>query len=1613
MKPKYEISIWRDEYNSGLNRFVEHKEIVIGSDTMTSENRARNPKLINNINGTNKFSFDLYYRYIDTRTGEEVENPYVPYLVNERKIKVLWKGEWYDLLVKQIKEDQAQRIFTYTCEDSYITELSRTGFELEFATELENNIDTAPNLIKATIENTEWRFDDEQSDKIYQLTEEPVYETKLLNAIENVEKCPEGTGNLDVGAFNINNVLLYYSFAPNKDDLENKIQIYYTNDPEGFKHNVNEMLVINGDCYNLTVTWDISGNTATAKVDSIELFTIDFDTGLSNRYRAERYVQSQQTAYNDIVGRYVYLFNDSSVEPKIVCGYSTTEYNDAQAVVNLITNPANFKNVSGWTSNDDNAKLTFKIWPEFNRETTISKYVAISYLKLDQNNNEYLYSNSGIQNNRAYINNGFIAGDKYIFRIRAHESNEDGKSPNITNYIQDAGRFNILFQSTGEEPTTVFELDDIENNPHYDQNNNWFEYQYKCVKSCSYNDLLSSDDSCDIKIAPAGNPFWIEEIQFYPLRMGVKVIQPDNESEEPREELVRINPGEMDIQSVAQVVWKYFYQDQPAGTTINTLEYLETTPEPSINYIPLTNDYLSFAMIEESQSNRFNILQSIAEKFKCWVRFRVEHDPETGYILYDSKGPRKFIGVKVEAGEETGIGFIYGIDLKGVTRDIKSDKISTKTIVLQNDNEFGKNGFCTIARSQYNYPKENTIFNFDYYIQQGLLDRNIIQNDLYGTLTGIRYYKTLHDLNTQYEINLDEYLNKNSELTRQKASQTVYEQYLTAAKEEKNSIVDSLMKLAGTDNWDYVNQYAQAHRRDTKVQSLLDDYAIINQTITVYQNLYLSISDSVGLLETRINELIDAQNSIIDSLRDKNTEFYKKYARYIQEGTWTSEDYWDDDLYYLDALQVAYESSRPQISYNINVMRLSDLEDYASKVFKLGDISFIQDVKYFGYNKDGITPYKEKVVLTEITSNFDTPDKDTIKVQNYLNQFDDLFQRITAATQNLEFSEGKYARAANLVADDGTIKASIIQETFNSNKDLIYGAQNESVTMDNTGVTVSDNGDASHLLKITSGGVFVSNDGGETWKNAIRGDGINTELLTAGRINTENITVYNGEHPSFRWDSTGINAYGYDSVGVDTRQMVRFDQYGMYGLKLPAGTEDPTFTPTSIDDIYDNASFGLTWEKFFMKRTNGGTGASYKSIEISTVDDIVVRQGESEDEQIIRVKIGCLDEELDNYGIYIANKEGQIVFKSDNTGAQIAGWLLGQDSAGIGYLKSEETVDNHYIQIKANGSIGSYGGDEHITTEGTYRVVTTSPCTAIQLDGTSSEPIPIPSGTTLWVFESSVGKLTAEYIEQSDVVDPQRELAPPEGLPVAPSIIQFVLPRNPKINYELINVEPHIILDKCQTSQKIEEISGLTFTTYSYTFINKIFVKNSNSEIVLTINSSSPHGSNADRYVPAADTDWYIDSNGSAVFHDINADGGQIAGWWISNDKIYQTYDGTPNGKIKTQLSATGATGSDGNLYSIITDAVNAAMATLGGVILSNGLVNGFNIAQIAKLAKEAKDKADSALTKSRADQLYAAASHRHRLNCNVHISYESSPGHSTTIYGFNSSSPYTGTSTS
>ena len=218
-KDTYEISVWRDVLVNG--HYEEAKIAVIGSDKLKASCRAIEPKLIENINGTNTFTFkmlyqcrdleiqDLYttlsvplpalsteqlleesrnlllvYRSLESTAAEGYANPFIPYLSNERKVKLLWKNQWYDLVIKNCQEDSSGRSIIYTCTDAYINELSKTGFDLVFSTEKQNNQGTVIELGERILEGSDWEIDAAASDIIQQENEEPVFEITLNDEID-------------------------------------------------------------------------------------------------------------------------------------------------------------------------------------------------------------------------------------------------------------------------------------------------------------------------------------------------------------------------------------------------------------------------------------------------------------------------------------------------------------------------------------------------------------------------------------------------------------------------------------------------------------------------------------------------------------------------------------------------------------------------------------------------------------------------------------------------------------------------------------------------------------------------------------------------------------------------------------------------------------------------------------------------------------------------------------------------------------------------------------------------------------------------------------------------------------------------------------------------------------------------------------------------------------------------------------------------------------------------------------------------------------------------------------------------------------------------------------
>lgn len=1296
IKNKYEISLWNDKFIKSTEtipaHYEEEKICILGSDSMTSQARVVEPKLVQNVNGTNILTFKLFYYYIDNETGEKVRNPFLSLLVNERKIKCRWDNKWYDFVIKGIQEDSSGKSITYTCSDLFVNELSKTGFNLEFNTDLNNNQGTAQELAEKVLEGTDWKLDIQKSDHILQTIEEPLYKTITTQVIDTLEGTKIGENS---------EIYLFYSVVSEKETF---IQFIYNE--KGYETEANSQLLKENNCFSIEV----------ADYDKwLEKYTTGIGSTLSD-YRGKRLIRQQLQEFNDAVGRNCYVFNKSNTDKTKVLGYSTIEYKDPTVILNLISNSKDFVDTNGWLGN-----LEWQLYPLFyNSENIPIDYEGKTYLltsgEQDSKNNYLPIFNSGLQNSAIYLENGLQTGQKYIVRIKAY-ADDNGKPSNTLIAPTDVS-FQILdyFNSLGagsdgvpehnsdsycnfttplikntyvstkdttpspektyyiwenKEYTVQKNLDSFSADlKYYELGDKVIEFEVEILKSIPRADITAgylkeAEKDNSQHIAKPGlfiylPKCWLEEIQFYQKVEGYNG------------QVIHI--GDLDTQSVGTTYYKYFIPNNSYKNE-DDIKFLYSGTEKQTGYVKLYKDdtkvlYEKIRSINKKQSNRFNLLQSIAETFECWVRFNIDHD-SSGKIIYDNGFPKKTVYLKEKIGNELGYGFKYGIDLKTISRSIDSNQITTKVIVSPNINEHAEEGICEIAKSLYSETGENYIYDFGYYISQGLLNSGELNKYFYLPEDGTSgFYIQLKQLNTEYNTRVQKIAAKKIELSKQASLQTVYDQYVSSAQEEIISLRSQLAQLAGLKNYNIekVLAYISNHQDNEKAINLLTTLTTTEHNLENYKNSLFLIEKSVSNLTSFIDTEEEKNKKILDKKKNLEENFYKRFSRFIQEGSWTSQDYIDENLYYLDAKSVAYTSSRPKVSYNISVIRLNALPEFAGKIFNVGDISYIEDTEFFGYviGKNGWkTPYRERILISEKTINFDSPEKDTFTVQNYKTQFEDLFQRITSTTQSLQYSTGEYNRASNAIEGKGVINSETLQNSININNELVFKSQNEAIFQDSTGLTLSDTTDPSKKTKLTSGGLFISVDGGVTWKNAVRGEGVSTQYLTSGSINTENISILDGQFPTFRWDKYGLNAFEavYENdtlVGIVDNNYIRFDQFGIYGVNQ-SGSNTP-LNPKSLDEVKENAFFGLIRNGFFLKseEENG-------IVEISSENNILVKTDEIE-----RIKIGKLSES--QYGLRIKDKNNIISLETDDNGKL---WL--KDSLNIyntteTYVLSTDTI---------------------------------------------------------------------------------------------------------------------------------------------------------------------------------------------------------------------------------------------------------------------------------------------------------------------------------------------------
>lgn len=1526
LKKTYEISLWEDEWDG--TKFVEKRIMTIGSDTMEFQGRALEPKLVRKTNGEVNFSFKMYYTYIDTFTGNKVDNPFVNCIVNESKIKLKYGNEWFDLLVKNIAKDSNNKTYSYTLVNQHVTELSKNGYDLILDTSLMNNVGTLSELGETVVENSGWSV---EAEPITQTIEEPLV-TFLIPAggvtayrINDKNLTADGAIATNQGVTIQGGARVYVFYSCCSGGKPYRFQFICA--PDALKK-PEELKGRSPDYSNFTTGSDrvirdiecqyyidnIVYNSAkdSAGIDGPEGWSTTYpeegnNSPISIQFRGKRYVYSEISDFHVGLNQYLTRYNVEVDGDKLEAyKYTKTNYIVPTIIQNYITG-ADFATVNGWKGSkfNDAAHADTKFNPNIevfrNRYTEDYDGTEATGVYIDSvaeacrgvdvagktYTNQLLCSNLGAQEGLAGKNKTVINTGPYDFRnhVTAFSVNEEYilnftyayisqiKGADYYDYEKcDSLPFEFRvsnFQISGElngysdgllanpENNSLFYCTD---NAVWNDSTKDFTIQttVKSLKTLSKSQFLS--DKYQVFLNFDGIAEDTEDKKYYIL---IKQLEFYKKIPKQGGGYYTLNETvEIDSDSTYQEEVRYFECIKEDTRTEEDIVFL---PGNITNAIPKLSDKAEKrTSINIKQSNYYNAVQTLAEAFQCWATIIVPHD-DNGNIIGE-----KTIKFQNYIGQPNNAGFRYGINSKNITRTLESKDLVSKLMVKANNNQFATNGFCAISRATANSLKENTMYNFDYYVNQKLMEGKVLQSNLYIPDTEltesnaedyytnpIGYYAKLGEINRQMD-RINNLLSQRSiPLIQAQKDVTTNELGWQAAEEASVTAKESFYKIAGFDynrfprpnlllgsnnrkestkinvgtyTWanstplskhrrnssspEYIGLNRNGHsyvctidctpsadyswialvqgnwsdnpaqntermlsgwkevtggRRQTIVINIpatsTTETAIDNPTESDYQAAkkmwvaqrqgavnqespgeggtaegmvihYIKIEEVTsaadeqptawvaaaeeggisgaekvrgsmeltGLL-TEISMALcsssifktqyEAAKALLETLEESyaeleeqldmwqerkekiNKAFTQLYSRFIQEGTWIDESYMDDNLYYLGAQSVLYNSTMPKVSYSINVISLSGLPRYEIFDFKIGDQTFIEDIEFFGYELDGVTPYQEQITITETTENLDDPSKNSIKVQNYENQFADLFQRITATVQSVQYSEGSYQKAAELASGDIKYKTAFLQEALESVDTEISNAAADSVTLGKEGLVIENTNNGTGI-RLIDGGLYLKSrnkDGSVTWKTGITADGISANLITAGQIDTSVLQIMNGKQPTFRWDSHGLTAYGFNNSdsdiflnNVDTTRGVRFDRFGLYGY---SGIDGATWHPQSISDegdsvanIEDKSTFYLTWEGLKVKTKNGGTLRIGDNSKVTGEDDTSI--------------------------LTVTNKDGVIGLKIDENG----NLNIGGSGGRVGQFILEDNKMNIYMSDIGSMNNLYYGTQE-------------------------------------------------------------------------------------------------------------------------------------------------------------------------------------------------------------------------------------------------------------------------------------------------------------------------------
>lgn len=283
---------------------------------------------------------------------------------------------------------------------------------------------------------------------------------------------------------------------------------------------------------------------------------------------------------------------------------------------------------------------------------------------------------------------------------------------------------------------------------------------------------------------------------------------------------------------------------------------------------------------------------------------------------------------------------------------------------------------------------------------------------------------------------------------------------------------------------------------------------------------------------TEVEQLEKLFDEWQESLNVIERDLQENYGQYIIEGSYNNNEQPYANLLLDDGLKASDLYAIPDVTYGVNVVDASGMIEYRApqnlvcndlvkKLHSLGQI--VPKVgDYVAIFDDDMGLIKVAGLITAITRRIDDPYQNALTIDTSYTDADELVGQIITATNTVLNNKDIYGRA-NIISSKGELQTSTVTDALSTGKNsLSITSTNGKIVVDDNGLTATNPEDDQKLMRYNGTGVLGSNNGGITWRNLMTQDGINANYIEAGTINTQRVSISDGQYNMVYLDGNGL-----------------------------------------------------------------------------------------------------------------------------------------------------------------------------------------------------------------------------------------------------------------------------------------------------------------------------------------------------------------------------------------------------------------------------------------------------------------------------------------------------------